>query len=623
MRVVTNLMDRIFSDSTPEEFKDKVSEKIDEAKANGSAELKDGDTHLSFAESNGDVVIEDKKNDNEVTIAKEDNGEYKLEGVPTTKTQSATEPDVKPVIPAGTTKAPLKPDATLADAHEDIKAEVVSEEKAGIGKHFSVVVTGFGSEESAQKFYSNITTEGKMISFSESEVECKAQEANELKELAERVEGTKDPELAAELKTKAESLKAYSVLAAGQGFDMGDLYEASTMYSDYADEVLNTVYSEMDVNEFFSDLSEDEVTAYFSGLDEVEANILYSAMTDEENNYTFSDVQEAINECYSELELNTPIQEYFSEYTEDEINSFFSSMNEDEANLVFSMLEENENVTFSEVNAALELYSTPMNQLFSDMTEEEIKAYSDEVGTDAATIAFSMAVDEENYTYSDFLDVMEYMTTYSDEDVDQLSKNTEEIGKAVEDMKSSEDPELAKKVKVLADATAEEAEKAEEQGMEKAKELCDKCHSYSEAAEDILVKNGINPKSVDAEKVMDEVAEAKKAAEDAKKAEAAAKEAEDKAAQEAAKAAEEAKKAAEAEQAAKAAEEAKKAEEAVKVAAEKKDEGKTSAYSYLFESTENRTFSTKAPEGEQRVFGKVNATGGAKTVNPCLFTSIN
>lgn len=609
MRVVTNLMDRIFSDSTPEEFKDKVSEKIDEAKANGSAELKDGDTHLSFAESNGDVVIEDKKNDNEVTIAKEDNGEYKLEGVPTTKTQSATVSDVKPVIPAGTTKAPLKEDSTLADAHEDIKAEVVSEEKAGIGKHFSVVVSGFNSEESAQAFYSTLTEEGEMITFSEAEIEGKADEANELKNLAERVEGTKDPDLAAELKTKAESLKAYSVLAADQGYDMGDLYEASTMYSDYADEVLNTVYSEMDVNEFFSNLNEEDINAYFSGLDEVEANVLYSALVDEENTYTFSEVQEAVDNCYSEIELDTPIQEYFSEYTEDEINSFFSSMNEDEANLVFSMLDENENVTFSEVNEALELYSTPMAALFSDMTEDEIKAYSDEVGEDVANVAFSMAIDEdENYTYSDFLDVMEYMTTYSEEDVDQLSKNTEEIGKAVEDMKSSEDPELAKKVKVLADATAEEAAAADEQGIEKAKELCDKCHSYSEAAEDVLVKHGVNPKSVDAEKVMEEVAEAKKA-------EAAAKEAENKAAKEAEKVEEVA-------EAKKAEDKAKKAEEAAKDT-DKKDEGKTSTYSYLFENTENRTFSAKDTEDEQRVFGKVNATGEAKTVNPCLFTSIN
>jgi hypothetical protein len=458
------------------------------------------------------------------------------------------------------------------------------------------------------------------MTFSEAEVEKKTEIANDLVKLAERVEGTKDPELAAELKHKAEELKAYSVLAAGRGYEMSDLYEASSMYSEYADEVMTQAYSDMDVNDFFSNMSEEDINAYFSGLDEVEANVLYSALTDEENNYTFSQVQDAIDECYSEMELNTPIQEYFSEASEEEINAFFSTMDEDEANLVFSMLEENENVTFSEVNEVMTLNSTPMTELFSDMTEEEINTYSEQVGEDVANIAFSMAIDEdENYTYSDFLDVVEYMSTYSEEDVDQLSKNTEEIGKAVEDMKSSEDPELAKKVKVLADATAEEAKAADEQGLEGAKELCDKCHSYSEAAEEVLVKNGINPKSVDAEKVIEEVAEAKKA-------EAAAKEAEDKAAQDAAKAAEEAKKA---EEAAKAAEEAKKAEEeAAKKSAEEaeaakaaeeaeKQKGESKSYSYLFENFENRTFTDNGTQ-----FGKVNESGN-KTVNPCLTSKIN
>jgi len=159
MRIVTNLMDRIFSDSTPEEFKDKVSEKIDEAKANGSAELKEGDDHLSFAESNGDVVIEDKAHDNEVTVAKDDNGEYKLEGVPTTKTQSATEPDAKAVIPAGETKKPLKEDETLDDAKVDVKAVVINEDKAGVGKHFSLKFEGFESEAEAQQFYSDLCLE--------------------------------------------------------------------------------------------------------------------------------------------------------------------------------------------------------------------------------------------------------------------------------------------------------------------------------------------------------------------------------------------------------------------------------------------------------------------------------
>jgi hypothetical protein len=197
-----------------------------------------------------------------------------------------------------------------------------------------------------------------------------------------------------------------------------------------------------------------------------------------------------------------------------------------------------------------------------------------------------MAVDEdENYTYSDFLDVMEYMTTYSDDDVEQLSKNADEIGKATEDMKSSEDTELAKKVKVLADATAEEAEAAKEQGVEGAADVCDKCHSFSAAAEDILIKGGINPKSVDADKIFSEMAESTK--EDPKDPDPAPADPKD-----------------------------------------PKTETKCDkSYSYLFQNTENRTFSTTTPKDnkeETKIFGNVNGTGETKkSVNPYLFSKIN
>lgn len=625
MRFVTNLMDRIFSDSTPEEFKDKVSEKIDEAKANGSAELKEGDDHLSFAESNGDVVIEDKKHDNEVTVAKEDNGEYKLEGVPTTKTESATEPDAKAEIPSGETKKPLKPDDTLEDVNSgDIKAAIINEDKAGVGKHFSLKFEGFDSEEAAQQFYSDLCMEDEVISFSDAELLSIADQANELRSFSERVEGTGDPALALELQNKAESLKAYSILASNQGYEMNDLYEIASAYSDYADEVLTQAYSDMDVNEYFSEMDEDEINAYFSGLDEIEANVLYSALTDEDNNYTFSEVQDAINDCYSEIELDTPVNEYFSEMDEDEINAYFSNLTDQELNTVYSVLEENEDATFSDLNEAIELNGTPMTELFSDMDEEELNTYSEQVGDEIANIAFSMALDqEENYTYSDFLDVVEYMSTYSEEDVEQLSKNADEIGKAAEDMKSTNDPELAKKVKVLADATAEEAETAKEQGVEGASEVCDKCHSYSDAAEEVLVKKGINPKSIDIDKVFSDLDKSKESASDSefdtidtnKDGYISKEELEAYDKNLAAKF--------DAIDTNKDGKISKQEFEAMKAV---KNDSKTKAecdksYSYLFGDKENRTFSSQE-EGTR--FGTLNDKNEVrKSINPCLFSVIN
>lgn len=565
MRFVTNLMDRIFSDSTPDEFKDKVSEKIEEAKANGSSEIKDDKDHLSFTESNGDVVIEDKNHGNEVTVAKEKDGEYNLEGVPATKTQSATEPNAVSEIPEGETKPALAPNSTEDSVKVRIEEAVTDKDKAGLGKHFSLILDGFTSQDEAQQFFSDLHLEEDVISFSESELQSVADNANEVKKLAERVEGTKDPELAHELKDKAENLKAYSILAQNAGYDMTDMIDAMSAYSDYADEALTEIYSDMDVNEYFSNMTEDQIDEYFSNLDEVSQNVLFSALDDEEN-YTFSEVQDAIDECYSEIELDTPINEYFSDASEDEVNDFFSDLDEVEQDVLFSMLEEDDNVTFSDfneemnaiyteaevmntpvnelfselsddeinsyfselndqemnvvysvfdsnedatfsdINEALELAFTPMTEVFSDMDEDDLKLYSEQVGEEVANVAFSMAMDEdENYTYSDFMDLVEYMSTYSEEDVDQLKKNADEIGKAEKDMKATDDAELAKKVKVLADATAEEAQKAEEAGVEGAKEVKECCQSYSESADAVLEKKGIDPKSVKAEDVFDKI----------------------------------------------------------------------------------------------------------------------
>jgi len=60
-------MSKLFSDSTPEEFKNEVTNKIEEAKVNGTSELKDEENDLLFADLGDSVIAEDKLNEDEVT----------------------------------------------------------------------------------------------------------------------------------------------------------------------------------------------------------------------------------------------------------------------------------------------------------------------------------------------------------------------------------------------------------------------------------------------------------------------------------------------------------------------------------------------------------------------------
>jgi nitrate/TMAO reductase-like tetraheme cytochrome c subunit len=64
-------MSKCFSAETPEEFKEKVFQAIDEAKENGSATLEDDGELLQFAEVDGDIIIEDQSSEgaSEVTRA--------------------------------------------------------------------------------------------------------------------------------------------------------------------------------------------------------------------------------------------------------------------------------------------------------------------------------------------------------------------------------------------------------------------------------------------------------------------------------------------------------------------------------------------------------------------------
>lgn len=80
----TKLMSKLFSEETSAEFKQKVSDKVAEAKEHGSAELVEGDENLQFAAVEDGIVVEDQANDNEVTLITEnedDPMDLKMEAV--------------------------------------------------------------------------------------------------------------------------------------------------------------------------------------------------------------------------------------------------------------------------------------------------------------------------------------------------------------------------------------------------------------------------------------------------------------------------------------------------------------------------------------------------------------
>lgn len=64
-------MSKLFSEETPVEFKQTISDKVEEARENGKAELIEGEENLQFAAVEDGIVVEDQANDNEVTLIKE------------------------------------------------------------------------------------------------------------------------------------------------------------------------------------------------------------------------------------------------------------------------------------------------------------------------------------------------------------------------------------------------------------------------------------------------------------------------------------------------------------------------------------------------------------------------
>jgi hypothetical protein len=509
MRIVTTLMDKVFSDSTPKSFGDELTAAIQKAMSEGQYSCEIDGAQYNFADcGDGSCVIEDKSNKNELTLAKENaKGETILTGVnPAVKSDSPTLKDVVSPRTAGEdSKGNLPAGSTQSDIDVTVEktAGIVDAEKAGVGKalqsNFSLCIHGFDTEEEANEFFSEIQDMAENnICFSDDELEQIAFSATELKNDVERLMGTEDLQLAYSIAERAEELRAYSILAENAGHDTSDLIEACNEYSEYADDMIEGIFSDMDVNEYFSELTEDEINEYFSELDEVTADVLYSALTDEEENYTFSDVQDICDVIYSEIaeqdELSQSVQEAFSEFSEDEVNEYFSQFNEVEQDAIFSVLDEDENATFSDLNDALAEVNVDLNEMFSDASEDEINEFCENFSEDELDVLQTMMSDEDtNYMYSDFMSYVLDNRTFSDDDLFIFAENMNQLYSAVEDM-TSEDTDLAGSILYFSQQMAEISDSMTEQGHDMS-DVNEKLISFSEKAAENLDKAGIDPAS--------------------------------------------------------------------------------------------------------------------------------
>lgn len=499
MYIQTDLMTKVFS-GEDKSFNDSVQASIAEAAENGVAQLSFSDMNLNFAASDEGVVIEDTAS-NEVTLATfSENGEVELHAY------SATQPDVTVPRAKGTDGKHLPNDSTVPVDKSDpsknekaaitIEAGITDPNKAGVGKHFSVCFNNFESEEDARAFAeAMLEDDEENMTFSDDELENVAFSCTELQQNVERLQGTGDIDLAYQILDDASTLRAYSVLAENVGHDMGDVIESCDAFSEIAEDIITDGIANMDVNEYFSNLDEEEVTEYFSNLDEVTADVLYSALQDEDN-YTFSEVEEMVDAANAEIELAQPANELFSELEDEEADAFFSQFTDNELNYMNNAIEENPNISFSELNEGLEELNMPLNEIFSDFTEDDFNEMFSDMDEEEVELFSELISDEdENYTYSDYLDCLDELHTFSAEDAQAVASNANELTAAAADLEKTKDPELAKKVKLLADKTVADAEKGEKGGCD-TKDVKEMCSKYSELASEVLDANGINPETV-------------------------------------------------------------------------------------------------------------------------------
>lgn len=493
----TELMNRIFSDGTPDQFKDGVANAIETALQFGDAVYSDFGEQLVFANTGDAVIIEDQLNFGEITEAfKDENGDTHLSSG---SSESATQPNVTVPRVSGANGKLLK--NTQPDVEDNVSNAITDSDLAGDGKNFSLTIDGFESPEEAQQFYSDIfdleeenalyseildELEENSLTFSDDEVAGLSDMATKLYHDVERLQGNGDINLAFSILEDADTVRSYSVLAANEGHVTDDVIESCNAFSEYAVEAINEAVANSSVTETFSEMDEDSVNAYFSALDDVEASVVMDVIESGDYNTTFSDVEEIVDHVYSELELETPINVMYSEDPE-YVDALFSNMTDQEYDQIMSALDEDPNLTFSDANGILEDLYTPMNVLYSDMDEYDLQDAADNMTT-AEFRLFSNCITaddvEDTLTFSEYLDAVEELRDFSDDDALTLADNATELFSAYDVMMETGDVYLAEELHHYSMATLEDAERAFSAGHE-VEDVIEACLQFADAAEEV------------------------------------------------------------------------------------------------------------------------------------------
>jgi hypothetical protein len=218
MKTRTKLMNKLFSSETPQEFKDDVAEKVEEAKKDGKSELKteEGDT-LKFAAEGEDVIVKDGNEETKISENPEDKDDLVM-----TPVDAAEEAKIEP-----------KDEEVTVDVNPD--------------KSFSIKFRNFSSSRIA-----DVTREISKV-MSEGEAEEKAEDkdvtevvdqANDLVKKVDELKGSGDVEVAKEVKAEAEELIDKAEDLEGKGHDMTELKSECATYSRISSKIIDKYYAE-------------------------------------------------------------------------------------------------------------------------------------------------------------------------------------------------------------------------------------------------------------------------------------------------------------------------------------------------------------------------------------------
>lgn len=235
-KVQTKLMSKLFSDSTPNEFKDAILNKFDEAKETGASSYSDEDEDLEFnLAEDGSVDIIDNVN-NETTNAKlnpDDPSDINL-------TASETQPDV--VVPRAKGIDGEHIENSVPTVVVDIDPSITDEGKAGI-KNFSLKFYGNIS-------FSNIYKANKAVLRAFSECPIEATKGSLQKAADDALANTKptnEDKQFAEVEDKLSLIADNASEIAKAVDDMEDNPELAKSVKEMCDKLMS------DINEFESD----------------------------------------------------------------------------------------------------------------------------------------------------------------------------------------------------------------------------------------------------------------------------------------------------------------------------------------------------------------------------------